>query len=474
MALTKDLKQNTKILERLLHSGESFDLINRELEIYGKPARLYFVDGLIKDSVMEKVLEFLYSVNDEKFMTDADTFLKCCVPYVEANAEGDENTVAMNVFSGVSALLIDGFSKAIMIDGRTYPQRDTAEPEKDKVLRGSHDGFVETLISNTALIRRRIRSSELRVASFVIGRSSKTDVALVYMNGRADVKLLDKIKKKLENMNCDSLTMNQQSLVELMFGRKWYNPFPKIKYTERPDSAASAVLEGNVVILVDNSPSAIVLPTSVFDVMEEADDYYFSPITGTYLRLSRYIVTFATLIITPLWLLALKYPDALPDALSFVLLKEPVNVPVFWQLIILEIAIDGLRLASLNTPSTLSTALSIIGAIALSDFAVSSGWFCSEAILYMAFVAVANYSQPSYELSYALKFMRVILLILTQLFGIFGFIGGFVIMIIFILTNRTVSGKSYLYPLIPFNGKAFLHKVLRFRKTAGNPAGEQK
>ncbi len=474
MALTNDLKQNRMILERILHSGESFDLISRELELNGRRAQLYFVDGLIKDSVMEKVLEFLYSVNDDSFMTDADRFLKCCVPYVEASAEGDEKTVATNVFSGVSALLVEGFTKAIMIDGRTYPQRDTAEPEKDKVLRGSHDGFVETLISNTALIRRRIRSSELRVASFVIGRSSKTDVALVYMEGRADKRLIDKIKSRLENMDCDSLTMNQQSLVELLFGRKWYNPFPKIKYTERPDSAASAVLEGNVVILVDNSPSAIILPTSVFDVMEEADDYYFSPITGTYLRLSRYLVTFATLVITPLWLLALKYPDRVPDALGFVLLKDPVNVPVFWQLLILEIAIDGLRLASLNTPSTLSTALSIIGAIALSDFAVSSGWFCSEAILYMAFVAVANYSQPSYELSYALKFMRIILLVLTELFGIFGFIGGFVVMIIMLLTNRTISGKSYLYPLIPFNGKAFLHKVLRLRKTAEKPVQKRR
>lgn len=150
------------------------------------------------------------------------------------------------------------------------------------------------------------------------------------------------------------------------------------------------------------------------------------------------------------------------------LLSDPVNVPVIWQLLILEIAIDGLRLASLNTPSTLSTALSIIGAIALSDFAVSSGWFCAESILYMAFVAIANYSQPSYELSYALKFMRMILLILTQLFGFFGFAGGLVITLIFILTNKTISGKSYLYPLIPFNGKAFLHKVLRLRKSENN------
>lgn len=465
MALCSDIKSNEMIMEQVLQSDSSFDLINRPLMINGRKARLYFVDGLVKDSVMEKVLEFLYSVKDESFMESADTFLWCCMPYIEAVTEEDEKKVATAVFSGVSALLIDGFTKAIMIDGRSYPQRDTAEPEKDKVLRGSHDGFVETLISNTALVRRRIRSPQLRVTPFVIGKASKTDVALLYMDGRADEKLVKKLEKSLKEMVCDSLTMNQQSLVELLFGQKWYNPFPKIKYTERPDSAASAILEGNIVILVDNSPSALVLPTSIFDVMEEADDYYFSPIIGTYLRLARYVVTFSTLIITPLWLLALKYPDSIPVWLQFVQPKDPINVPIFWQLIILEIAIDGLRLASLNTPSSLSTALSIIGAIALSDFAVSSGWFCSESILYMAFVAVANYSQPSYELSYALKFMRVILLVATQLFGIFGFIGGFIIVIAITLTNKTISGKSYLYPLIPFNGKALLHKVLRFKKS---------
>ena len=465
MALCSEIKSNEMIMEQTLHDKNSFDIISRALVINGKKARLYFVDGLVKDSVMEKVMEFLYSVKDESFMQSADTFLKCCMPYIEAETQEDEAKIATAVLSGVSALLIDGFTQAILIDGRSYPQRDTAEPEKDKVLRGSHDGFVETLISNTALVRRRIRSPQLRVTPFVIGKSSKTDVALLYMDGRADEKLVKKLEKSLSELVCDSLTMNQQSLVELLFGKRWYNPFPKIKYTERPDSAASAILEGNIIILVDNSPSALVLPTSIFDVMEEADDYYFSPITGTYLRLARYVVTFSTLIITPLWLLALKYPDALPAALQFVLPKDPVNVPIFWQLIILEIAIDGLRLASLNTPSSLSTALSIIGAIALSDFAVSSGWFCSEAILYMAFVAVANYSQPSYELSYALKFMRVILLITTQLFGIFGFIGGLIMVFVITITNKTVSGKSYLYPLIPFNAKALMHKVLRLKKT---------
>lgn len=257
--------------------------------------------------------------------------------------------------------------------------------------------------------------------------------------------------------------MNQQSLIEALYKRVWYNPFPKVKYTERPDTAASAILEGNIVILVDNAPSALLMPTSIFDVLEEADDYYFSPVVGTYLKLSRYFITILSVFITPLWLLALQNPQQCPDIFKFILIDEPQNVPIFWQLILMEIGIDGLRLAALNTPNSLTTPLSIIGAIALSEFAVESGWVCMEAILYMAIVTVANYTQPNYELGYSLKFCRVLLLCLTYIFNIWGFIAAFVINLLLICFNRTLSDKSYLYPLIPFNAGEFLRKIIRVR-----------
>lgn len=461
MPLSTHIDDNIALFRKTLHTDESFDLICRPVQINNRRCCLFFIDGLIKDEVMEKVLEFFYSLDKEEDMRDAHTFVKNCVPYVEVAVADNLQQICMNILSGVSALFIDGFEQAIMIDSRTYPQRQTSEPEKDKSLRGSKDGFVETLISNTALLRRRIRDTNLRINAFVVGRESKTDVAVCYMDDKVDKQLLAKITKQIEAINVHSLTMNQQSLIEAIYKHKWYNPFPKIKYTERPDTAASSLLEGNIVILVDNSPSVLILPTSIFDIIEEADDYYFPPLTGTYIRFARYIVTLATLVITPLWLLALKNPDLVPKPFEFILITEPVNIPVFWQLMILELGIDGLRLASVNTPNSLSTSLSIIGAIALSDFAVTVGWFSTEAILYMAFVAIANYTQPSYELGYSLKFLRMLLLILTQLFNIWGFCAGIALTFVLLLTNKTVSGKSYLYPLIPFNGKALARKLIR-------------
>lgn len=460
---TSDYQTNLKILSQALRNDQSFDLVKRELVISNRRASLFFIDGLIKDDISEKILEFFYKNVKEENFKSPEFFSQSSVPYVEVEVCSDLKKICTYVLSGISALLIEGFSEVILLDTRTYPQRSTSEPDNDKVLRGSRDGFVEALINNTALIRRRIRDASLTVKAYSIGAESHTDIAVIYMEGKADKKLLSKLDKRLKAINVPSLTMNQQSLVEALYKNLWYNPFPKVKHTERPDTASSAILEGNIVILVDNAPSALILPTSIFDVLEEADDYYFPPLTGTYLKLARYFITIITVFITPVWLLALQNPDYCPDIFRFVLITEPQNIPVFWQLILMEVGIDGLRLAALNTPNSLTTPLSIIGAIALSEFAVESGWVSMEAILYMAIVTVANYTQPNYELGYSLKFCRILLLVFTYIFNVRGFAAAFVINAVLLCTNRTLSEKSYLYPLIPFNGKEFLRKILRIR-----------
>lgn len=460
---TTDYNTNLQVLSDALRSEQSFDLVKRELVIANRRATMFFIDGLLKDDITEKILEFFYkNVKDENFKS-ALYFSQSAVPYVEVEVSAELKKVCTDVLSGISALIVEGFTEVILLDTRTYPQRSTSEPDNDKVLRGSRDGFVETLINNTALIRRRIRDTNLTVKAYSVGTQSHTDVAVIYMENKVDKKLLANLDKRLNAINVPSLTMNQQSLVEALYKNLWYNPFPKVKHTERPDTTASAILDGNIVILVDNAPSALLLPTSIFDVLEEADDYYFPPVTGTYLKLARYFITIITVLITPLWLLAIQNPDYCPDFFRFVLPSEPQNIPVFWQLILMEVGIDGLRLAALNTPNSLTTPLSIIGAIALSEFAVDSGWVSMEAILYMALVTVANFTQPNFELGYSLKFCRILLLVLTYIFNVWGFIIAFVINLVLLCTNRTLSNKSYLYPLIPFNGKEFFRKILRIR-----------
>jgi len=389
------------------------------------------------------------------------------MPYVEVELLDGREEIEANILSGVLCLFIDGYDKCFAIDCRTYPMRSVAEPEKDKVLRGSKDGFVETVVFNTALIRRRIRDPHLVMEMQQAGSCSKTDIVLCYMEDRVDRAFLEEIRNRIQNLQVEALTMNQESLVECLYRRKWFNPFPKVKYTERPDATAASVLEGKIAILVDNSPAAIILPVSIFDIVEEADDFYFPPITGTYLRLNRLFIAILTLLLTPGWILLMQNPEWIPPAFDFIKVEGDIHIPLLFQLLILELGIDGLKLAAINTPNMLTTPLSVIAAIVMGEFAVKSGWFNSETMLYMAFVAVANYTQASYELGYALKFMRIILLVLTAAFNLYGFAAGILLTLLAISCNRTISGKSYLYPLIPFNGKQLARRIFRKRIKSG-------
>ncbi len=470
--ISGNLNGDMQYLNNLLDADKSFDIVYRVIDIGDKKACMYFVDGFCKDDIVQKLLQYFMDIKPQDTPQSAHELSKKKVPYVEVDINDEWTQIVDFLLSGGFVFLVDGYDKALLIDARTYPARSVTEPEKDKVLRGSRDGFVETIVFNTALIRRRIRSPRLHMEMMNAGASSKTDIVICYMKDRVNQKFLDEIKRKIQNIQVDALTMNQESLAECLYQRKWFNPFPKFKYTERPDAAAAQVLEGNIVILVDNSTAAMVVPTTIFDILEEADDYYFPPITGTYLRVTRFIIAVMTYIVTPTFLLLVNHPEWVPQRFAFILLDEPPNVPILLQFLILELAIDGLRLAAVNTPSMLSTPLSVMAALVLGEFSVNSGWFSSEVMLYMAFVAIANYTQANYELGYALKFMRILNLLFTQWFGIWGYVGGIVLTILSISLNRTIFGTSYLYPLIPFDWKKLKSRLFRRRLPGARPSAE--
>ncbi len=442
--LSISFEENIAYMNEILPVKESFDVIRREIIIGGKNAVFYFIDGFMKDEAMLKIMDSFLSVTEQDMPDDVDDFVQKHVPYVEVDILEDFDQVIRNVLSGTTCLFIDGYKECICIDCRTYPARSVDEPDKDKSLRGSRDGFVETIVFNTALMRRRIRDPHLIMEMAEAGQASRTDIALCYISDRVDKELLDNLKKRIESLQLGDLRMNQQSLAEALFKRKWFNPFPKFKYTERPDTAAACLLEGKVVILVDNSPSAMILPTSILDMIEEANDYYFPTVTGVYLKTTRILITIATVFFTPLYLLFMQNLEWLPEVFSFVAVRDTVNIPLIFQFLILELSIDGLRLAAMNTPTMLSTPLSVIAGIVMGEFSVQSGWFNSEVMLYMAFVAVANYTQPNFELGYALKFMRLLLLILTALFNLAGFIAGCILVLCFLIFNKTLSGRNYM------------------------------
>ena len=462
--LSKNYEKNISGLRQILDTDRNFDILEKHLLIGERAASLFFIDGLVKDDILEKVLEYFYTIKKEDMPDSLDHFDMQNLPYIETEVLHQMDDVLKNLLSGVPCLLISGIADCLAIDCRTYPVRSVDEPMKDRTLRGSRDGFVETVVFNTALIRRRIRSPKLCMEMTSAGESTRTDIVLCYMEDRADRQCLQKLKDRIAAISVDALTMNQETLAELLLPGHWFNPFPKFHVTERPDTAAASILEGNIVILVDNSPSAMILPTSLFAITEEANDYYFPPITGTYLRLSRLLITIISLILTPLFLLLMKNPQWIPETFQFIQIQDTINIPVIWQFLLLELCIDGLRLAAIHTPNMLSTPLSVIAGLVIGEFAVNSGWFNSEVMLYMAFVTIANYSQSNAELNYAVKFMRILLLLFTAWFGLWGFIAGILVILASLLSCKTFSGHNYLYPLIPFRWSVLKRQLFRVKK----------
>lgn len=441
----------------------SFDLLGRDVKIGSRRARLYLVDGFCKDDLMEKIMAYFMKATDDVLQGLADTraFADTYVPYVETDIVSKRGEFITAVLSGAVGMIVEGFTEAVVIDARTYPSRSVDEPENDRVLRGAHDGFVETIVFNTALIRRRIRDTALTMEAHSAGDKAKTDIVLCYMDGKAKPETLDIVRKKIDGISINSLSMSQQSLIECLVPKQRYNPFPKVRYTERPDAAAASVLEGSIVIITDNSPAAMIIPTGIFDFLQDTNDYYMSPFVGSYMRIVRMIIFALTLLLIPVWYLLIKNPDYIPAWLDFIRIEEPNSVPVLAQLLIVELVIDAMRLASINTPNALSNSFGVIGALVLGEFAVSAGWFVPEVVLYMAFVAMSNFAQPSFELGYAFKILRVVLIILVAFFDLWGFIGGVVLIMLLLATTKTVTGQCYLYPLIPFNGPALLGLLIR-------------
>ena len=461
--ISNDYRENVRVLDGLLGVGRSCDMVSRDYLIGGRRARLWVVDGFGSDSILERMGAFWLTLKPENVvgLTEMQDFLDRYITFSESNVTFDISDTVTSVFLGKSLLAVEGLAGVALMDAKGYPSRSVHEPPDGKVLRGSHDGFVEAVVPNMALLRRRIRDPHLTMEGHKVGSRTHNDAVLCYLDDKVDQDLLRKLRGKLLGLDVRSLTMAQESLAEAIRPKQWYNPFPKVRYTERPDAAAASIMEGSIVLMVDNSPSVMILPTGFFDFTQESNDYYFPPLVGTYLRVLRVTVFLLSLFITPAWYLMVSEPNRLPGWLNFLSSPEPVSLSLLSQLLVVEFLIDVLKLASLNTPDSLSNSFSMLGALVLGDFAVQAGWLGPEVLVYMAFVSVAGFAQPSYELGYAFKLLRVALLLVTAAFDVWGFCLGVVGIFVLLCTTKPLVGKGYLYPLVPFNGKALLRLLVR-------------
>ncbi|KQL53652.1 stage V sporulation protein AF [Heyndrickxia shackletonii] len=458
--IPKSLDDLEDFYKKRVGLGTSFDIGVRKITVLKKNVHFYYVNGLSDTSFIIEILEYLVTLNDtERLSTKVYDIVKNRIVHQQVQIVKTIDEMVIQVLSGLIGIVVEGVGEAIIVDVRNYPGRQPQEPDTEKVVRGSRDGYVENIILNTALTRRRIRDERLRFEIMKVGKRSKTDVAIGYIDGVANLDLVETIKKDLKAIDVDGITMADKTVEEFILKQK-YNPYPLVRYTERADVGAVHLLEGHVLIFVDTSPSVMITPATFFHHSQHAEEYRNAPAVGTFVRWIRYIGIIASVFLLPLWYLFVVEPSLLPHKLEFIGPNKHTHIPMIVQIFIADIGIDFLRIAAIHTPTPLATAMGLIAAVLIGQIAIDVGLFVPEVILYVAVAAIGTFATPSYELSVANKIVRLFLLLCVAFFKVPGFMIGSTLFILFLANVRTLNAP-YLWPFLPFNPQAFVQILIR-------------
>lgn len=461
IGISKNYQENIDFLNQKLGVPESYDVVVREMNAGGKKTAIYSINGMVGRPASNLIVEALLEIERADLVVNAvDKLVKSKINDLQVSEVESMDEILYFVLSGALAIIVEGRTQAIIVDVRTYPARVPEEPDVERVTRGSRDGFTETLSDNSALIRRRVRDPSLRMKMVKVGSRSKTDICIAYIDDITNSKMVEQIESRIKDIKIDGIPMAEKAVEEFILGSKLWNPFPRVRYTERPDVAAIHLLEGNVIIIVDTSPSVIIAPCTFWHHVQHAEEYRQEPVVGAYLRWVRFFAILVSLFLLPLWLAAALNPHLLPESLRFIGVDQPAKIGLLFQVLIGEVAIDMLRMAAIHTPTPLATALGLIAVFMMGDIAIEVGLFTPEVIMYLAIAAVGTFATPSYELAQANRLVRIFLVLAAGIFNFWGL--GIGVLLVFFLLWRTRSfGVPYLWPLIPMDYKALKTILIR-------------
>ncbi|MCL1631867.1 spore germination protein [Sporolactobacillus sp. CPB3-1] len=459
--LSQDIAENDKKMQEILDFGpHNFDIGVRQISVLSRKCSIYYTNSLVDSSILVVMMrEFMRLSNDHSKIADVFQVIKQHLVHEQVEEIDTINDTVDKILTGRIVFLIDGESKGLCIDLRHYPGRQPQEPDVEKVVRGSKDGFTENIIENSGLIRRRIRDPRFRCELTQIGVRSKTDVCLCYLKDVANPGLVKTLRKELSAINVDGIPMADNAIEEFILKQGW-NPFPLVRYTGRPDVAAAHLLEGHVVMITDTSPSVMIMPTTLFHHVQHAEEYRQVTASGALLRWFRFLAILSSLFLVPLWLLLVQ-DHLLPDYLNFIgPNSRDYHIPLLIQILIAEVGIETLRLAAIHTPTSLSTALGLIAAVLIGQIAIEAGIFVTEVILYTSVAAIGGFATPSYELQLANKMTRIVLILAVGLFHVPGFMLASTLFIIYLAHVRNLN-TPYLWPFIPFNPTGLYNILIR-------------
>jgi stage V sporulation protein AF len=456
-----DMETIKKALQEKIGLGLSFDVVLREMTFGGVRCGIFYLNGFAKDTALIEVIKRLTYVEAAELKGDVlEIFQQELIPHIQVDKVDKFDDLLDKVLSGMTAVFIEKQGAGLVIDAKSYPVRSIEEPELEKVVRGSRDGFVETLMTNATLIRRRLRDPRLKFEIVKVGVRTQMDICIAYIQDIVAPELMDEFRRRVKKIKVDGIPLGEKQLEEVLVRNNGWSPYPLVRYSERPDVVASHLLEGHVVVLADTSPSAMILPCTFFQLMQHAEEYRQTPAVGTYMRWVRYFGILASLFLLPVWYLMVAYPELKPPGMEWIGPEETGKLPVLVQFLIAELGIDLMRMAAIHTPSPLTTAMGLIAAILIGQIAVETGMFVNEVIMYMAVATIGMFATPSYELSMANRISRIALLLATAAFAIPGLIAAATLWFIGLALQRSYN-SPYMWPFVPFNAKALLAIAIR-------------
>ncbi|MGW8424990.1 spore germination protein [Peribacillus simplex] len=458
--ISSDLQYNLDHIKKTL--GNSSDLVIRDFQA-GKNGEIklgiVYTDGLtdsvsVQDFILDTLMiEIRNSDLDVAVFNPSDCFEMIKSHTLPVGGIGeitDFQKLFNHVLSGDTLLLMDGSPKGIALGSREWVDRGVQEPSSQTVVRGPKDGFTETLRTNTALIRRRIKDPNLWLETKQIGEKTQTDVAIMYLKGVANDKTVSELQSRLNRINIDAIL--ESGYIEELIQDEVYTPFPTVYNTERPDAVAAALLEGRIAIFVDGTPFVLIVPALMVHFFQSSEDYYQRADIATLIRILRYLSFFLALLTPSLYIaVSTFHQEMLPTPLliSLASQREGVPFPAFVEAVMMEVVFEILREAGVRMPRAIGSSISIVGALVIGQAAVEAGFVSATMVIIVSLTAICSFVFPANSMAMAFRMLRFLFMILAATFGLYGIILGLIVMVLHLNSLRSF-GLPYLAPSAPF------------------------
>lgn len=458
--LSSDLNKNIEKI-RLLYEDCS-DVVFRSFLIGGKvKAQLIYIDGLSNMEELDtSVLSPLMKEMEEK-RSSLSNWMEEKLSVAKITEVNTVEECIEHTLMGNPILLVEQESKGLAIGLAQWEKRAVEEPSSESVVKGPREGFVETMSINMALIRRRLKSPQLKMKSMKLGRRSQTQVVIVYMKGLTDETLLEEVNNRLQRIDIDGVLESQY--IEELIEDHPYSPFPQILSTERPDACAASLLEGKVIILVEGTPFAMIAPTTLLSLLQSSEDYYQRFVLSTAIRWLRYLYFGLSLLLPSLYVAVLSFhQEMVPTKLimSMAATRENVPFPAIVEALIMEVTFEALREAGVRLPKQIGSAVSIVGALVIGQAAIQAGIVSPPMVMVVALTGIASFTIPRYNLGATLRVLRFPLMLLAGTLGILGIMLGILIILTHLCTLRSF-GVPYLSPAAPWNKREMKDFLVR-------------